>query len=114
MVTKLKARSAKLKTGDTVRVILGKDRGKRGKIVASLPREGRVIVEGLGLVKKHVKARRAGEKGQRVTSPAAIDLSNVQLVCPHCNKGTRVGIRRQGKERVRVCRQCSAIVDRAK
>lgn len=108
MVAKLR-----LRRGDTVRVILGKDRGKQGKIIACLPREGRVIVEGLNLVKKHVKARRAGEKGQRVTSPAAIDLSNVQLVCPQCKKRTRVGIRRQGTERVRVCRQCSAVVDRA-
>lgn len=104
----------RLRRGDTVRVILGKDRGKQGRIAVSLPREGRVIVEGIGLVKKHVKARRAGEKGQRVTSPAAIDLSNVQLVCPQCKKGTRVGIRREGAERVRVCRRCSAVLDRAK
>lgn len=98
----------RLKTGDTVRVILGKDRGKKGKVMAVMPRDGRVIVEGISMVKKHVRARRAGEKGQRVSVAASITASNVQLVCPQCKKGVRVGIRRQDGQRVRFCKKCAA------
>jgi len=98
----------KVKTGDTVRVILGKDRGKSGKVLAVLPKTERVIVEGIGLVKKHVRPRRAGEKGQRVSISAPVRLSNVQLVCPSCKKSARIGIRRENGERIRFCKQCSA------
>lgn len=108
MVDKLQAKNIRLKAGDTVRIILGKDRGKHGKILAVVPREERVIVEGVNLVKKHVRARRAGEKGQRVSVAAALSLSNVQLVCPSCKKGTRVGIRRLDGRRIRFCKKCSA------
>lgn len=101
---------SKLRTGDTVRVILGKDRGKTGKIIAVLPRAGRVIVEGISMVKKHVRARRAGETGQRVSVAAAIELSNVQFVCPQCKQGARLTIRREGGVRTRVCKKCSADV----
>jgi large subunit ribosomal protein L24 len=99
---------AKLKTGDTVRVILGKDRGKKGKVLAVLPRGGRIIVEGISMVKKHVRARRAGEKGQRVAVAAPLPLSNVQFVCPQCKRGARLGIKRANGERIRVCRNCEA------
>ena len=98
----------RIKTGDTVRVILGKDRGKKGKVLAVLPRIERILVEGMGMVKKHVRPKRAGEKGQRVANASPLPLSNVQLVCPQCKRGTRVGVRRQAGERVRFCKQCSA------
>ena len=100
---------SKLKTGDIVRVILGRDRGKQGKILAVLPREGRVIVEGIGMVKKHVRARRAGEKGQRVSIAAPMEASNVQVVCPQCKRNTRIGIRHdEAGQRIRFCKKCSA------
>jgi len=102
----------KLTTGDTVKVLLGKDRGKTAKILAVLPRKGRAIVEGVQMVKKHVRPRRAGEKGQRVAVAAPIDLSNLQLVCPSCQRAVRVKIvRTPNQQRQRVCRKCNAVIE---
>lgn len=101
----------RIKRGDTVRILLGRDRGKTGRVMATLPREERVMVEGINVVKKHIRARRAGEKGQRVSVPAPIHVSKVQLVCPQCKKGTRVSISREGGTRERVCKQCNSKID---
>lgn len=100
----------KIKTGDTVRVLLGKDRGKQAKVMAVFPKDERVLVEGVNIVKKHVKARRSGEKGQRVEVAAPLNISNVQLVCPSCGKGSRVGIKREGEARERFCKKCNAVI----
>ena len=105
MVTKMKIRR-----GDTVRVLRGKEKGKTGKVMSVIPKEERLIVEGLNIVKKHVRARRAGEKGQRVEISAPIRVANVQLVCPSCKKGTRVKIVRTADTRERVCKQCEAVI----
>lgn len=104
-------KTLRIKRGDTVRVLLGRDRGKTGKVMATLPQEERVMVEGVNLVKKHIRARRAGEKGQRVSVPAPLHVSKVQLVCPQCKKGTRVSITREGDTRERVCKQCNSKID---
>ncbi len=98
----------KIKKGDTVLIISGKDRGKKGKVLYVLPKEGKVSVEGVNLLKKHVspekqKQQQKGKKtGQIVEFPAPISVSNVKLLCPKCNKGTRVG--KENKERV--CKKC--------
>lgn len=108
----LKQHSAvRIKRNDTVRILRGKDRGKKGIVTAVLPRPGRVVVEGMGMVKKHVRARRSGEKGQRVSVAAPLRIANVQLVCPQCKKGTRVGISREGGSRQRVCKACQAVIE---
>lgn len=98
----------RIRRGDTVRILLGKDRGKKGKVMAVLIKDGRVLVEGINKIKKHIRARRAGEKGQRVELAAPLDISNVQLICPSCKKGTRIGITRAEDMRKRVCKKCSA------
>lgn len=103
----------KLRRGDTVSILRGKDRGKQGKILSVMPVEGRVIVEGLNLVHKHVRPRRGGEKGQRVQMPAPLIVAKVQLVCPNCKQRTRVAIRRQGDQRERVCKQCDVVIPHA-
>lgn len=101
----------KIKTGDHVLIQVGKDRGKTGRVLKALPKEGRVLVEGRNLVKKHVRPRRAGEKGQRIEVPAPFPVARVLLVCPSCNKGTRVGIRRpSGSNRERICKKCQAVI----
>lgn len=100
----------KIHRGDTVRVLRGKDRGRKAKVLVVLPRESRIIVEGVNMVKKHVRARRAGEKGQRVSVAAPFPISNAQLVCPSCKKGTRVGIAREGGLAQRVCKKCGAAI----
>lgn len=80
-----------VKTGDTVLVIKGKDRGKTGKVLEVSPEEGKVIVEGINIVTKHVKPRRMGEPGGLIKAEAALYADKVQLVCPKCGKPTRVG-----------------------
>lgn len=98
----------KIRKGDTVRVLRGKDRGKKGKVLAVLIKEARVVVEGLNMMKKHVKARRANEKGQRVSVAAPLRMANVQIVCPQCKKGTRVAMNTQDGKGVRVCKHCQS------
>lgn len=101
----------KIKTGDTVRVLRGRDAGKKAKVLAVLPQEERVVVEGLNTVFKHVKPRQSGQKGQRVSISAPIPLANVQLICSACKKGTRVGMNRENGVRQRMCKQCNAVIE---
>lgn len=100
----------KIKTGDTVLVRIGKDRGKTGKVLAVFPAARRVVVEGRNIVKRHVRPRRGGEKGQRVEAPAPMPVHRVMLVCPSCQKATRIGIRRTSDRRERVCKKCGNVI----
>ena len=99
-----------VKKGDTVIVRSGKDRGARGKVLLTLPKSNRVLVEGVNRIKKHTKVttnQRGAQTGGIVTQEAAVNASNVQLVCPTCSKPTRVGHRKNDEGRsVRVCRKC--------
>ena len=95
----------KLKKGDEIEVIAGKDRGKRGKISSVFPSTEKVIVEGVNIMKKHRKASRDGAKGERIEMPFPIHVSNVMLVCPHTGKPTRIGYAVEGGEKVRVSRK---------
>ncbi|MAF80758.1 50S ribosomal protein L24 [bacterium] len=112
MVTKRTEEKAtpRVKKGDTVRVLLGKDRGKSASVLGVLPKRGLIVLDGLNMVFKHVRPRRAGEKGQRVQVAAPMNISNVQVVCPACKKGTRVGYRFDGTDKLRVCKQCDATI----
>ena len=94
-----------VKTGDTVVILSGKDKGKQGKVLAVSPKEGKVIVEGLNVVTKHVKTRSAQQPGGIVEAEAAMYASKVMAVCPKCGKPTRVAhkILDDGKK-VRVCK----------
>lgn len=110
-----KPNKLKIKKGDTVKMLAGKDRNKTGKVLVVFPKEGRLMVEGANIVKKHIRPRRAGEKGQIVELPSKVPVSRVILVCPSCGKGTRVGLKRiegaDGKtSRERVCKKCSAVI----
>ncbi len=100
-----------VKKDDTVLVISGDDRGKKGKVLEVSPKEGKVIVEGLNMVKKHVKPRKMGETGGIVEAEGAFYASKVQVICPSCKKPTRVAYKKfaddNGKARsVRVCNKC--------
>ncbi len=99
-----------VKSGDTVVVINGKDRGARGKVMQVSPSEGKVIVQGINIVSKHVKPRKMGEAGGIIKAEAALYASKVQLICPKCGKPTRVGHEvtktADGKRKVmRVCKK---------
>lgn len=98
----------KVKKGDTVHVIKGKDRGKSGKVLHIDLGRGRLTVEKLNLAKKHVRPRRQGEKGELVEVPRPMAVANVMLSCPHCGRGVRVGYRVESGRKVRVCRRCKA------
>ena len=98
----------RIKKNDQVKIALGKDRGKTGKVLRVFPAEDKVIVEGLILIKKHMRPRREGEKGQRVEIPGKINVSNVMVVCPKCGKTTRIGSKQVGDKKVRVCKKCNA------
>ena len=97
-----------VRTGDEVIVINGKDRGKKGKVLEVSPSEGKVIVEGVNMVSKHVKPRKMGEQGGIIKAESALYADKVQLVCPKCGQATRVGHEGKGKEKVRVCKKCGA------
>jgi len=97
----------KLRKGDTVLITSGKDRGRKGKILKVFPKKNRILVEGINLRKKHQKPKRTGEKGQMVTLPAPIGISNAKLICPKCGKAARVGYRIVDDKKYRVCKKCS-------
>jgi len=118
----------KIKKGDKVQIIKGKDRVKRdkegeklakgnqGKVLAVLPTGKKILVEGLNLRHKHIRPRREGEKGQILQIPGSMNVSNVLLVCPKCNEATRVGYRLldsdlKGKKKVRICKKCGEAID---
>ena len=94
-----------VKSGDTVAVISGKDRGARGKVMAVSPSEGKVIVEKVNVVKKHVKPRKMGEQGGIIEAEAALYACKVQLVCPKCGRPTRVGHVVENGKKMRVCKK---------
>jgi large subunit ribosomal protein L24 len=95
----------KLRKGDEVEIIAGKDRGKRGKILRVFPADERILVDGVNMMKKHRKARGEGHKGERVEMPFPIHVSNAMLVCPETGKPTRVGYAVEGDTKVRVSRR---------
>ena len=97
-----------VKTGDTVMIISGKDAGKSGKVLQVSPKEGKVIVEGLNMVTKHVKPRRQGDAGGIVKAEGAVYACKVQAVCPKCQKATRPAHKIADGKKVRVCKHCGA------
>ncbi len=109
--SKLHSGKIRLKTGDKVVVLSGKDKGKEGKIVAVSPKEGKLIVEGVNIVSKHVKPRRAGEEGGIIKTEGALYACKVQLVCPKCGKATRIAhkIAEDGKKK-RSCKKCGEVL----
>ena len=98
-----------VKSGDSVIILSGKDRGKKGKVLAVSPKEGKVIVEGCNVATKSIKPRRQGQTGGIVKAEAAMYSSKVQLVCPKCSKGTRIAFKLDDEgNKVRVCKHCGA------
>lgn len=103
-----------IKRGDTVTVVSGKERGKRGKVLRLLPERGRVIVEKVNMIKKHQRPTQKLRQGGIIEREGSLDLSNVMVICPKCDRPTRTGVQllTEGKK-VRVCKRCSEIVDKA-
>lgn len=103
-----------IKKGDKVKILAGKDKGKTGKVMQVFSDGKRASVEGLNLLIKHMRPRREGEQGQRIEFPAAINLSNLMLVCPKCNKPARTGHKiikgEKGSKKYRICKKCEQII----
>jgi len=106
----------KIKVGDEVVVLSGKDRKKRGKVAQVIPGEGKLVVEGVNVVKRHIRPTRRGQEGGIVEREAPIYISKVMLICSRCGKRTRVGMTMledaaKRKEKVRVCKKCGEAVE---
>lgn len=106
---------AKIKKGDRVSVLSGKDAGKEGRVIAVFPQQGRVLVEGVNRVKRHEKIRpargRGGNEGGIITKELPVDLSNVTLVCPSCGMPRRISFRGEDDgTKVRICSNCEALL----
>ena len=98
-----------VKSGDTVVVLSGESKGVKGKVIAASPEEGKVIVEGVNLVKKNVKARKQGEVSSQIDTESAMYACKVELVCPKCDKPTRLAHKvNDNGVKVRVCKKCGA------
>lgn len=101
-----------IKNGDTVYVITGKDKGKTGKVSAVYSDKNKVLVENVNIVTKHKKPKSQQDKGGIVKKPAPIDASNVMVVCPVCNKATRIAHKEIDGKKARVCKKCGASLDK--
>ncbi len=109
---KKKTKKVRLKKGDVVIVISGNDRGKKGKILSIDKKHGRIVVEGVRMIKKHMRPRKQGEQGGIIEKEAALHLSNIKLVCPKCGEATRVQkTKLENKKSVRVCNRCGEYID---
>ena len=98
----------KLKKGDQVKILSGKDRGKTGKILHAMPGDEKIIIDGLNIFKKRARPKKQGEKGQTILVPRALPASKVMLICSNCKQPTRVGFHIDGAKRVRYCKKCKA------
>ena len=92
----------KIKKGDNVIIIAGKDKGRRGSVLKVFPSKHKVQVDGMNIVKKHVRPKKQGEKGQVIEMSSPMQVSNLQIFCTQCKKGSRIGYKTEGKEKIRI------------
>lgn len=98
--------SLHIKKGDKVVVLSGKDKGKTGKVLEIIPSDRRAVVEGVGLVKKHLRKRSENEPGGIKDIPSSLHISNLALFCGNCNRGVRFSVRFAGQDKLRICKRC--------
>lgn len=103
---------ANIKKGDTVLVLTGKETGKTGKVLEVLPKESKAVVENINIVTKHQKPKSAQDKGGIIKKPAPMEASNLMVICPVCNKATRISRKEVDGANVRVCKKCDAVLDK--
>jgi large subunit ribosomal protein L24 len=101
----------KIKINDKVKVMSGKDSGKTGKVIQAFPKEEKIVVEGVNIMKKSLKSRKQSEKGQVIELAGPLHVSKVALICPKCSLETRVGYKIEGKDKKRVCRKCKEVIE---
>lgn len=102
-----------IKKEDTVFVIAGKEKGKKGRVLFMLPSESKLIIENINIVKKHMKPNKQYQQGGIIEKESAIHISNIMLVCPKCNKPTRLGNRLlEDGRKLRTCKKCREVIDK--
>jgi large subunit ribosomal protein L24 len=101
----------KIKKGDTVKILYGKDSGKQGVVVATNPKSKKIVVDGINIFKKHVKGDGRTKTSEILTIVKPLDVSKVILICSSCGKPTRVGIKREGDKVERVCKKCNKVIE---
>ena len=101
-----------IKKNDTVEVIAGREKGKRGRVLSVYPQKDRLLIEKINIIKRHMKPSRKQTQGGIIEKEASIHMSNVMLICPKCNKPTRVGnsVLQDGRK-LRMCKKCGEVVD---
>ncbi len=99
----------KIKKGDLVKVVAGKDNGKEGKVLRVMSKENKVLVEDVNVAKRHIR-KMEGLEGGILNISKPINLSNVMLICPNCKKPSRVGFEGHDKTKVRVCKKCKEVI----
>jgi len=99
----------RIKKDDTILVKKGDDKGRTAKVMKVFPNKSSVLVEGINMQKKHRRPKKEGEKGQIIEKPGLMSISNIQLICPKCNKPTRVEIKIENKKKKRVCKKCKEL-----
>jgi len=100
----------KLLKGDNAVMLSGKDRGKKAKILIVMSESGKVVLEGLNMIKRHTKPRKQGQSGQIVNKERAVNAASVAVICKSCDKATRVGYSIDGNTKVRICKKCKSAV----
>jgi len=100
----------KIKKGDTVKILTGKDSGKSGKVLGVDIKKEKILVEGLNMFKKHQRPKRQGEKGEIISVARPMQASNVLLVCPGCSQATRIGYKLEGGKKLRICKKCKSTI----
>ncbi len=117
MYKKMSIPKVKIKAGDKVKVIAGKDKGKKGKVLQIFPLKSKASVEGINLAIKHMRPKKQGEKGQKIEFPAPLAVSNLLLICPKCNRPTRIKYKFLEKseniknKKLRMCSKCKELID---
>ncbi len=102
----------RIKTNDTVVVLKGRDKSKKGKVIQSFPKLGLIVVEGLNIRFKHLKSQKRAQRGEKVQFSCPIRVDNVALVCPKCNEKTRVAYKiLDNRKKVRECKKCRELID---
>jgi large subunit ribosomal protein L24 len=100
----------KIKKGDNVKILSGKDRGKTGVVLKAMPASDKIMIDGLNVFKKRSKPRKQGEKGQIVAVSRPMPASKVMIICPNCKMPSRIGGRIEGNRNVRYCKKCQATI----
>lgn len=96
----------RIKKGDNVIMISGKDKGRQGKVILAFPKEQSVVIENVNLKKKHQKPKTGGKKGEKIETPRPVSISSVMLVCKNCGKPVRVGYKILDNKKMRICKKC--------